>query len=64
MMEELIILNAEDREKLKGLFVGLIKESDPYKQFEWLWEMEEMLLTEEDRMDIAKAVRSDEPNHS
>lgn len=56
-MEELIILNAEDREKLKGLFVGLILESDPYKQFEWLWEMEEMLLTEEDRMDIAKAVR-------
>lgn len=56
-MEELIILNAEDREKLKGLFVGLIKESDPNEQFEWLWRMEEMLLTEEDRMDIAKAVR-------
>lgn len=63
-MEELIILNSEDREKLKGLFVGLILESDPYEQFEWLWQMEEMLLTEEDRMDIAKAVRSDEPNHS
>lgn len=58
MMEELIILNAEDREKLKGLFVGLIKENDPYEQFEWLWRMEEMLLTEEDRMDIAKAVRN------
>ena len=45
-MEELIILNAEDREKLKGLFVGLITESDPYKQFDYLWQMEEMLLTE------------------
>ena len=56
MMEELIILNAEDREKLKGLFVGLIKESDPYKQFEYVWRMEEMLLTEEDRDEITKAV--------
>ena len=56
-MEELIILNAEDREKLKGLFVGLIKEGNPYKQFEYVWRMEEMLLTEEDRLDIAKAVR-------
>ena len=56
MMEELIILNAEDREKLKGLFVGLIKESDPYEQFEYVWRMEEMLLTEEDRDEITKAV--------
>lgn len=55
-MEELIILNAEDREKLKGLFVGFIKESNPYKQFEYIWRMEEMLLTEEDRDEITKAV--------
>lgn len=56
-MEELIILNAEDREKLKGLFVGLIKESDPYKQFDYLWQMEEMLLTEEDIDEITDAMK-------
>ena len=56
-MEELIILNAEDRETLKGLFVGLITESDPYKQFDYLWQMEEMLLTEEDIDEITDAMK-------
>ena len=55
-MEELIILNAEDRDKLKGLFIGLITESDPYKQFDYIWRMEQMLLTDEDIDDITKAV--------
>lgn len=57
MMEELIILNAEDREKLKRLFFGLITESDPYKQFDYLWQMEEMLLTEEDIDEITDAMK-------
>ena len=56
-MEELIILNAEDREKLKGLFFGLITEGDPYKQFDYLWQMEEMLLTEEDIDEITDAMK-------
>lgn len=55
-MEELIILNAEDRDKLKGLFIGLITESNPYKQFDYIWRMEQMLLTDEDIDDITKAV--------
>lgn len=56
-MEELIILNAEDREKLKGLFLGLITEHNPYKRFDYLWQMEEMLLTEEDIDEITDAMK-------
>ena len=55
MMEELIILNSEDRDKLKGLFIGILTESDPYKQFDYIWQMEEMLLTDEDIDDGTKA---------
>ena len=55
-MEELIILNAEDRDKLKGIFIGILTESDPYKQFDYIWQMEEMLLTDEDIDDVTKAV--------
>lgn len=53
-MEELIILNEQDRAELVNLFIDFLLADSQLEEFEILWKLEEKLLTEDEMVEVAK----------